>query len=168
MATAYIKCPFCGKKEKAHPSDYDGKFLQYICSSCHKQFQVEFFDHCPRCHQNIGFIDGGNFSGDMLSAGKMMLKTAVTGSLFSAIASLGSVAYKSFTGEKKDSNGDGKCPVCGQRYVRCPKCNSMVQIPSKTIWSDEITCPSCSQLIAPCTAVRDGCGHKHSNNFFKQ
>lgn len=165
MAEAIIKCPACGWIAGVVPQDLNNGQLVYTCQDCGNDFQVEFFDHCPRCKVNIGFIDSGSFNNDMKDVGLGILKSAV--SPLSAVTHFGGWVIDAISGQAKECNGDGSCPICKLRYLRCPSCNEPFQIPKSANYKDKYDCPHCGTTVFPGYSIRPGCGGKHSKAFYK-
>lgn len=165
MAEAIIKCPYCGKMYFVVPQDLNKGQLVYDCE-CGKNFQVEFFDHCPRCQVNIGFITSSDsFKNDMKDVGLGILKTVT--SPLSAVTHFGEWLLDAASGQVKECNGDGCCPICRLRYLRCPSCNEVFQVPKSANYKDKYDCPHCGTTVFPSYSIRPGCGGKHSKAFYK-
>lgn len=163
MPNALIKCSKCNEDGYVPSSDLNKTQLTYHCNDCNNDFQIEFFDCCPKCHINVGFIDAGNFTDDMKDVGSRILK-----SIFSPGKSLLQLANDTkdiFIGNTKDANGDGKCPFCKTRFLRCPSCNELFEIPNKAIWTDRLKCKHCGQVVAPCSVGKNP--SKHSKEFYR-
>lgn len=165
MPNAKIKCLKCGTFYNVSPSDLNKIQLVYHCDHCCEDFQVEFFDCCPTCHVNIGFVEGGGFNSDMKYVGGILAKTVTSGSLFSGLSKLAMDVSGSFLGKVKDPNGDGQCPICGQRYIRCPICNALTQIPQNSNFTENFSCKNCGQKVAAGKTPHDAT--KHSKEFYR-
>lgn len=160
-----IKCPNCGQIYRVYKGDYNKDTLTYHCDNCGKDWQVEFFDHCPTCHVNIGFIDTNSFSGDMKELGLGLVKGLINP--LSIVNSFGGFFVDAFSSDVKEANGDGVCPICKKRYIRCPRCNELFVIRRNVTFKEKQECSHCGCQIMPCCSVRKGCGFKHSRDFFK-
>lgn len=165
MASAIIKCPKCGQIYNVVPEDLNKGQLVYHCNKCNNDFQVEYFDYCPKCKLNIGFVETGSFTDDMKNLCLDTIKIAVKP--ISAISSLGSLLLDAFDKRVKDSNGDGICPICKQRYLRCPHCLELFPIKRQTIFKDKCECPHCGGFVMPCHTDKLY-RNKHSRKFYNK
>lgn len=160
-----IKCPTCGKTFDAMQEDLHGGQLMYHCDACGSNFQVEFFDHCPNCHINVGFVNTGSFADDMKKLGIGLAKAAFNP--LSAVTSFGGFFLDAIDSSVKDCNGDGVCPICKERFLRCPTCSELTVIARRAIFTDKFNCKHCNQTILPCSSIRPGKERNHSKNFIK-
>lgn len=163
METAKIKCPKCGKEALVIPEDLDKTDLKYNCDQCGETFEVSFFDHCPTCKVNVGFLEGNAFKKDMLSLG-MDLMGSVKNPL-SVIDSFGEYFKNAFVDNVNEANGDGVCPICHTRYIRCHSCHELQAIDLDAIYKDKFKCSHCGLLQFP-GHVKDGREKLHSVDFF--
>lgn len=165
MPNGKIKCPKCGAFYNVISSDLNEIQLMYHCEHCGTDFQIEFFDSCPNCHINIGFVEGGGFKSDMKHLANISSKSFFGGSIFSDMAKLAFAAGDNIIGKVKDPNGDGQCPICKKRYVRCPICNELTQIPQDANFTNNFVCKNCGQLVAAGKAPHNPT--QHSKEFYK-
>ena len=162
MKTAKIKCPKCGKESFVVPEDLDKIDLTYHCDQCGDNFEVSFFDHCPKCKVNVGFLEGNTFKKDMYSVGKDMLASVMNP--ISTIDTFGGFIKNAVIGSIDEANGDGVCPTCNTRYIRCHSCHELFSIDSDAVYKDKFTCPNCGKTQQP-GHVKEGCERLYSRAF---
>ena len=163
MATACIKCPKCGYEFYVIPEDLDRNNLIYECSNCKEKITVDFFDYCPTCNKIVGFLEGGAFKNDMTSIGMTIAKGVINP--LSAIGTIGGIVYDSVVNESKNSIGNGICPYCNQRFIKCYSCHELTPIPQKATFKDLFKCRCCGVYMNP-NGSTDECGRLHSKSFY--
>lgn len=162
MKTARIKCPKCGKEGFAIPEDLEKTDLTYHCDQCGEAFVVSFFDHCPTCKDNVGFLEGNAFKKDVLSMGKDIISSVINP--VSTIDSLGDYFKNAFVGNVDEANGDGICPICHTRYIRCHSCHELQAIELDAVYKDKFKCSHCGLIQFP-GHVKEGQERLHSAAF---
>ena len=162
MKTAKIKCTKCGKEYFVAPEDLDKIDLTYHCDQCGDNFEVSFFDHCPKCKANVGFLEGNAFKKDMYSIGKDLVASVMNP--ISAIDTFGGFIKNAFDGSIDEANGDGVCPTCNTRYIRCHSCHELFSIDGDAVYKDKFTCPNCGKTQLP-GHVKEGCERLYSRAF---
>lgn len=163
MAEGTIKCPHCGCESLVVPQDLNGYDLVYTCSNCHRDFTVAFFDHCPKCHKNVGFLDSYGFKNDMKNLAQDAINYVATGS-WSIFGKLGKAVIDSKANNSKNATGDGECPFCHDRFIRCCSCNELISIDKKADWKNIFRC-KCGTAISP-NGTTDTFAHRHSRSFY--
>lgn len=165
METATIICPKCGCEMYVIPEDLDQIELTYTCNQCHSEFKISFFDICPDCHKSVGFNDSKGFEKNMISFGKSMLKVALDpSSVLNTLMESGKTFIDAYSGNVIDGNGDGICPFCGKRFVRCGGCNELTSVPHEATFEYSFQCSHCKRNVSP-NGVKVGMERKHSAAF---
>lgn len=169
MPNALIKCPHCGRIYPVFDINELNSFhISYNCE-CGNTIDVNFFDFCPECGCNVGFLEPMQASSNNDSGSITSLFTSAfalgghiaTGNIIGAISS-GVSIFNSLNGQQT-SNGNGVCPGCGSRVLRCPSCNELYSIDGNNP-NQEWTCPHCSTEVVP--GNREGFGMSHSKAFW--
>ena len=161
MIDAIIKCPYCGKESFVVHGDLNKHDLIYDCDKCHREFRVSFFDYCPKCHKNVGFLDNYGFKNDMQSFASDALNFIV--SPLSLISTIGAPILESYSKNAKDATGDGECPICHNRYIRCCSCYKLISISKDANYKDIFRC-HCGTAIHP-NGTTDSTACNHSKQF---
>lgn len=165
METATIICPSCGKEYQVMPEDLDKCLLTYHCDGCNSDFQVDFFDSCPNCHRPVGFLDSKGFGKFIENFGKEVLNAyANPVSVLETLKELGSIYLATKSGQFVDANGDGICPICHKRYLRCGNCHELFSIDYNLSYKDTLKCPNCGIMTAP-DSISEGKAKLHSREF---
>ena len=162
MATACIKCPKCGYEFYVIPEDLDRNNLIYECSNCKEEITVDFFDYCPTCNKIVGFLEGGAFKNDMTSLGMTIAKGVINP--FSAVGTIGKMLYDGVVNESRGSLGNGICPYCNQRYIKCYSCYELSVVPQDATFKDSFKCRCCGVYMSPNGSVDDN-GKYHSKAY---
>ena len=162
MATACIKCPKCGYEFYVIPEDLDRNNLIYECSNCKEEITVDFFDYCPTCNKIVGFLEGGAFKNDMTSLGMTIAKGVINP--FSAVGTIGKMLYDGVVNESRGSLGNGICPYCNQRFIKCYSCHELTSIPQDATFESSFKCRSCGVHMNPNGSVDDN-GKYHSKAY---
>jgi len=165
METATIICPSCGQEYQVVPDDLDKCLLTYHCENCNSDFQVDFFDSCPSCHRPVGFLDSKALERIVSTIGKEIFNAVVNpASTLGAIKDIGSLYLNSKSGKFVNANGDGVCPICHKRYLRCGNCNELFSIDYDLSFKDTIKCPHCGITTSP-DSINSEKGRFHSKEF---
>ena len=163
MATANIKCPKCGNEFNVVPEDLDGISLHYDCPFCNEDILVDFFDYCPTCNKIVGFLEGDAFKNDMATLGKTIGKGLFNP--LSAVGTIGGIVYASVVNDSKNSIGNGICPYCNLRFIKCHSCHELTPIPQNATFTDSFKCRNCGVFLNP-NGSTDECGRLHSKSFY--
>lgn len=153
MPSYFLKCPNCG--ENYYARGYYRHLHDYIfhCNHCPNVMEVAFFDKCPDCQQYVGFKDGFNLKDFLIEMGADNLKTTISVATTSnpwigaakAMTPFAQAVYHDLN--SVPSSGIGVCPLCKNRFIRCPKCGSLTQIPQKCSYKEIFKCSNCGQNI---------------------
>lgn len=160
MPNAIIRCRQCGRIYNVDSKDLDRSDITYSCD-CGEIIEVDFFDHCPNCGVNIGFVSSGLVKEILTATGKHIVK-----SIINPLNAIGTVIEAVSMMTAQGSNGDAVCPICGTRYIRCCNCNELTEIPSKVDMYDTFLCKSCGIELTPNGIKNDKDACNHSNAFY--
>ena len=162
MPSAILYFKYCGKKYKTTKDHILNGNNYYHCNNCDHDLEINFFDCCPRCHENVGFYENKALelsnSDFIFHIGKTMVN--------SFINPVEGAKYSFDMFSSKESNGVGICPVCNICYVRCPICNNLTSTPPDFQFDSVIKCSSCGKTMIPHDVHENG-GNKHSDEFYK-
>ncbi|MBO7556900.1 MAG: hypothetical protein J6T52_00235 [Bacteroidaceae bacterium] len=137
--TGYIRCSNCGETYIVTGDDLYDEDATYHCSKCNTDIEVPFFMYCNHCEAIVG-VEQGSLSNILLDvAGKAIqgfFKPA------SALSGLGR-----FFDDIPSANNWGVCKFCNTKYIRCPRCNTPVEVKPGTGDNDILYCPDCGQKM---------------------
>ncbi len=133
-----VECRACGKKNRVNERD---SYENARCGSCRSKFQIKWMADCPSCGTRAVFWDWthGKFAAHV--AGEAI---AIWRDPLEVVRFWSEIAASNNT----PSWNDGACSWCGEYFLVCPHCKSMVHHPgslSSTGWKSAVVCAHCSR-----------------------